>query len=286
MKRNQTTGRIDGAWQALRVLAAAALLAAPAAMAQQVFPTPEAAMDALGDGVARSDPDALQRVLGAQYRRIVPPQLDQQDLYDFLGAWASHHAVRKDGDDAASVEVGGSGWTFPVPIVRRKAGWQFDLAAGEREVRVRRIGRNEIVAMDTLLQLADAQQRYAEQVGHGSYARQLVSTPGKTNGLYWPSASADNDSPLGPDALAMGPETPPDDAYYGYRYRIIAPPKGSNAKFAFVAWPARYGESGVHAFMLDSERRFYERDLGKGTAARAGAIRTFAPDGWQEVAKE
>ncbi|WP_066736322.1 DUF2950 family protein [Cupriavidus sp. D384] len=291
MKLNQGTGGNARGWKSLRALAmavlAAASIAAPAmAMAQQVFPSPEAAMDALGDGVARSDTDALKRVLGAQYLRIVPPRLDQQDIYDFLGAWASHHAIRKDGENLASVEVGGSGWTFPVPLVKRKAGWQFDLTAGEREVRVRRIGRNEIVAMDTLLQLADAQQRYAEQVGKGAYAGQLVSTPGKTNGLYWPSASKENDSPLGPDALAMGPETPPDEAFFGYRYRVIAPPKGSDAKFAFIAWPARYAESGVHTFMLDSERRFYERDLGKGTASRAGAIRTFAPEGWDQVAKQ
>lgn len=286
MKRNPGSGGASAAGRPLRVLAMALLLAAwaPVAVAQQVFPTPEAAMDALGDGVARSDPDALKRVLGAQYHKLVPPQLDQQDVYDFLGAWANHHAVRTDGSGVASVEVGGSGWTFPAPIVQHKSGWQFDLAAGVREVHVRRIGRNELVAMDTLLQLADAQQRYAEQVGKGGYARQLVSTPGRTNGLYWPSASTDNDSPLGPDALAMGPETPPDDAFYGYRYRVIAPPKGSDARFAFIAWPARYGDTGVHTFVLDSERRFYQRDLGRGTAARAGAIRTFAPEGWERVA--
>lgn len=289
MKHYQGIRGNAGGRKSLRALAVAVLAAVSMsvpAMAQQVFASPEAAMDALGDGVARSDTDALKRVLGAEYRRIVPPQLEQQDIYDFLGAWASHHGIRTDGENSASVEVGGSGWTFPVPIVKRKAGWQFDLTAGEREVRVRRIGRNEIVAMDTLLQLADAQQRYAEQVGKGAFARQLVSTPGKTDGLYWPSASEENDSPLGPDALAMSPETPPDEAFFGYRYRVIAPPKGSDAKFAFIAWPARYGDSGVHTFMLDSEHRFYERDLGKGTASRAAAVRSFAPQGWEQVAKE
>jgi len=254
------------------------------AAAQHVYPTPDAASDAFGDAVARSDHDALKQVLGADYEKLVPPGLSQNDIYDFLAAWARHHAVQREGDNAARIEVGESGWTFPVPLMKRKAGWQFDLAAGEREVRRRRIGRNELVAMDTLLQLADAQQRYAEQVGKGSFARQLVSTPGKTDGLYWPSASAENDSPLGPDALAMGPEVPPEEAFYGYRYRVIAPPKGSDAKFAFIAWPARYGDSGLHSFMVDSERRFYERDLGKGTAARAGAVRAFAPEGWEKAA--
>ena len=253
-------------------------------LAQHVYPTPDAAADALGDAVARSDPDALKQVLGANYEKLVQPGLSQNDVYDFLAAWASHHAVQPDGDKAARIEVGGSGWTFPVPLAKRKTGWQFDLAAGEQEIRRRRIGRNELVAMDTLLQLADAQQRYAEQIGNGKYAHQLVSTPGKTNGLYWPSASAENDSPLGPDALAMGPEVPPEEAFYGYRYRIIAPPEGSDAKFAFIAWPARYGASGIHSFMVDSERRFYERDLGKSTGTRAGAMRAFSPEGWERAA--
>lgn len=280
-----TARRLPHAMRLLRALwMAVALFATAPVLAQQIYPTPEAAMDALGDSVARSDTDAIKRVLGAQYQKLLPPHLDQQDIYDFLAAWASHHAIRKGSDNVANVEVGDSGWTFPVPIVQRKSGWQFDLPAGEREVRIRRIGRNELVAMDTLLQLADAQQQYAQQVGSGRFAGKLVSAPGKTDGLYWPSMAADNDSPLGPDALAMGPETPPDEAFYGYRYRVIAPPKGSDAKFAFIAWPARYGESGVHSFMLDSERRFYERDLGKGTAARAGSIRTFSTEGWERVA--
>jgi hypothetical protein len=254
------------------------------AVAQHTYLTPEAASDAFGDAVARSDHDALKQVLGANYENLVPRGLSQDDIYDFLGAWARHHAVQRDDDTTAHIEVGDSGWTFPVPVVKRKSGWQFDLAAGEHEVRRRRIGRNELVAMDTLMQLADAQQRYAEQVGKGGFARQLVSTPGKTNGLYWPSASAENDSPLGPDALAMGPEVPPEEAFYGYRYRVIAPPKGSDARFAFIAWPARYGDSGIHSFVVDSERRFYERDLGKGTSARAGAVRTFEPAGWEKAA--
>jgi len=265
---------------------AASVLAVPApALAQRVYPSPEGASDALGDAVARSDHDALKQVLGPNYRSLLPPTgIDQNDIYDFLAAWSRHHAVEPAGDNAARLVVGESGWTFPVPIVKRKSGWQFDIPAGQREVRVRRIGRNELVAMDTLLQLADAQQRYAEQAGNGRYATQLVSSPGKTNGLYWPSASTENDSPLGPDALAMGPDTPPNEAFYGYRFRVIAAPKGDNAKYALIAWPARYADSGLHSFMLDSERQFYERDLGPSTAARAGAVHRFSPEGWTRVA--
>ncbi|MDQ0139709.1 DUF2950 domain-containing protein [Cupriavidus necator] len=259
-------------------------LGVPAA-AQQVFPSAEAATDALGDALARSDGDALKRVLGPQYQSLVPQgTIDQDDVYAFLGAWARHHAVQPDGERRARIAVGESGWTFPVPLARQKDGWQFDLRAGQQEVRRRRLGRNELVTMETLLQLADAQQRYAEQVGEGRYARRLVSTPGKTDGLYWPAASEPDASPLGPDALAMGPETPATDAFYGYHYRILPPARGSDGGYGLIAWPARYGDTGVNTFLLGSDRVFYERDLGPDTASRARAIRTFSPDGWKRVA--
>ncbi len=122
----------------------------------------------------------------------------------FSAPGRAHHAVQPDGERRALIAVGQSGWTFPVPLAKRKDGWQFDLCAGQREVRHRRLGRNELVTMETLL-LADAQQRYADQVGQGCYADRLISSPGKTNGLYWPAASEQDASPVGPDALAMGP---------------------------------------------------------------------------------
>lgn len=185
-------------------MAAVALSLGLPAMAQQVFPGPDAAAEALGDAIARSDGDALQRVLGKQYQSLVPQgAIDRDDVYEFLGAWARHHAVQPDGERRALIEVGQSGWTFLVPLAKQKDGWQFDLRAGQQEVRRRRLGRNELVTMETLLQLADAQQRYAEQVGQGRYATQLISAPGKTNGLYWPAASEQDASPIGPDALAV-----------------------------------------------------------------------------------
>ncbi|WP_354685018.1 DUF2950 family protein [Cupriavidus necator] len=273
-------------WRALAAAAlCAGLCASLPALAQQVFPSPDAAAEALGDAIARSDDDALGRVLGKQYRSLVPPGgIDQDDLYEFLGAWARHHAVKTDGERRAHVEVGQSGWTFPAPLVRHNDGWAFDLRAGKQEVRRRHLGRNELVTLEALQVLADAQQRYAAQAGQGRYATKLVSTPGKTDGLYWPAASEQDASPIGPDALAMGPDTPPADAFYGYYYRLLPPARGSDAKFGFIAWPARYGVTGVHTFLLGSDDVFYERNLGAGTAARAKAIRSFSPEGWQRVA--
>ncbi|WP_455288203.1 DUF2950 family protein [Cupriavidus necator] len=274
-------------WRALAAAGVlfAGLCASVPAMAQQIFPSPDAAAEALGDAISRSDDNALGRVLGRQYRSLLPPSgIEQDDVYDFLGAWARHHAVKPDGERRAQIEVGQSGWTFPVPLARQQDGWAFDLRAGQQEVRRRRLGRNELVTLEALQVLADAQQRYAEQVGQGRYATKLVSTPGKTDGLYWPAAREQDASPVGPDALAMGPHTPPEDAFYGYHYRLLPPARGSEARLGFLAWPVRYGETGVHTFKLGSDGVFYERDLGRSTAARARAIRSFSPDGWRRVA--
>lgn len=267
------------------LLAAAMLTVVGPTHAQQAYATPEAAAEALGDAVARSDTDALRRVLGPRYQLLLPPEgITQDDIYDFLAAWHAHHTVEPVTDSVTSVAVGDSGWTFPAPLVRQATGWRFDIDAGRREVRNRRIGRNELVAMDTLLQLSDAQQRYAGQMGEGRYAKRIVSTRGRTDGLYWPADREADASPLGADALMMGPDTPPAEAYYGYRFRVLPPGAGTGARFAFVAWPARYGDTGVKTFLIDSDRNFYERDLGPSTASRAAALRYFSPEGWQRVA--
>ena len=271
---------------AMALIAGVCLTLAPPATAQQIYPSAEAASTALGDAIARSDQDALRKVLGNQYRTLLPPEgITQDDIYDFLGAWAAHHALEPETDGTTRIAVGDSGWTFPVPIVKRAAGWQFDIQAGQRAVRDRRIARNELVAMESLLQLADAQQRYAQQVGGGRFAMRIVSSRGRTDGLYWPADTDADASPIGPDALVMGPDVPPEDAYYGYRFRVLHPGTDPvTPRFAFIAWPARYGESGVHTFLIDAEKNFYERDLGPSTAARAAGMRVFSTTGWRRVA--
>ncbi|WP_454742592.1 DUF2950 family protein [Cupriavidus necator] len=160
-------------WRALAAAGVlfAGLCASVPAMAQQIFTSPDAAAEALGDAISRSDDNALGRVLGRQNRSLLPPSgFEQDDVYDFLGAWARHHAVKPDGERRAQIEVGQSGWTFPVPLARQQDGWAFDLRAGQQEVRRRRLGRNELITLEALQVLADAQQRYAEQVGQGRYA--------------------------------------------------------------------------------------------------------------------
>lgn len=275
--------------RSLRALVAAVTLSAGLpAIAQQAYSTPEGAAEALGDAVARSDPAALTTVLGPRYHSLWPEgSVHRDDEYAFLSAWAKQHRIIPDGDKRAILSVGESGWTFPIPIVKTADGWKYDLVAGRKEILLRRLGRNELAAMDVLRQLAYAQERFAERVGDGRYAAKLVSTLGKTDGLYWPAAASPAPSPLDATALAMGPDTPPDEAFYGYHYRIIPPGPGSASKYAFIAWPANYGQSGVHTFELGSDKQLFERDLGPETASRAKAIKAFAPDGsWKRVTEE
>ncbi len=279
------------------------LTLAPAAYAQQkAFATPEAAMDAFGDALATSDDEAMKALLGADYRRFIPPASDAIRLR-FLAAWAKAHAVKTEGDAKAAIVVGDDGWTMPIPIVRTTQGWRFDARAGADEIRIRRIGRNELAVMQVMLAIYDAQKEYAmfDRNGNGvrEYAGRFESSRGKQDGLYWPTKTGEAPSPLGPTfAAAKAGGGGADAGYYGYRYKLLNA-QGKNAPggayeytvrgkkiggFAAVAWPVGYGDTGVMTFMVSHDGVVYEKDLGPNTAARAAAIARFDPDAtWTKV---
>jgi hypothetical protein len=286
--------------RAAAALAVGVVLAAggaPAA-AQQAFASPEAAAAALVDAIATSDADALRRVLGSDWRRVVTdPGVDRDDVYQFLGAWSRSNRVVRDGADRAHLEVG-SGWTLPVPIVQRAGAWRFDTRAGADEMRTRRIGRNELSAMQAALAYGDAQRDYARADRNGDgvleYAQRIVSTPGRRDGLYWAALPGEPESPLGP---RFGDDRPGDE-YLGYRFRPLTAqgpdaPGGAydyrirgrqTAGFALVAWPARYGDTGVMTFMVSHDGQLYEKNLGPGTDAIARSMTRFNPDpSWRKV---
>lgn len=276
-----------------RILAPLALAAAVAVAdpsTAPTFPTPEAATDALAGSLARRDVAALRALLGPEHERLVPlDDVSEPDREEFLAEWARGHRVERDGATARLVL--GDGWTLPVPLVRRGEGWAFDTLAGVEEVRVRRIGRNELAAIQALFAILDAQVEYAGQDRDGDgvleYARRFASGPGVRDGLSWPAAEGEPESPAGP-LLDTGEEG---DGYYGYRFRILeaqgpAAPGGARAYrsgdnlvrgFAVVAWPARYGETGVKSFLVSHEGEAFEKDLGSESAAVAGAMERFDP---------
>lgn len=276
---------MTNAWVRARVLGAATLLAlglaAPAA-AQSVYPTSQAAADAFADALATSDPAAIAKVLGPDHKQIVPGGVAQDDIYRFLAAWAKKHEIVADGG-RSWLAVGDSGWTMPVPIVQTGKGWRFDPAAGKAEIQRRAIGRNELTAIETLQQLQAAQTRYQQGVGQGRYATRLVSRPGTMDGLYWPEVPGAPPQAFGPDALVMGPEVPVEDAYAGYRYKVL--PGGQDAAYRIVAWPARYGKTGIGTFVIGPQGGVREADLGPSSASRAAALRErdIASDAWVDA---
>jgi hypothetical protein len=289
--------------QALRTFfAALALLVAlaPAALAQQkAFASPEAAMNAFGDALATNDEDALKAIFGADFRDVIPRASDEIRI-KFLAAWGKSHEIKPEGDAKAVIAVGDDGWTLPIPLVKTAQGWRFDMRAAAEEMRVRRIGRNERAVMKVMLAIYDAEREYAEQDRNGDgvleYAQKFYSSPGKHDGLYWPATGNSPESPLGPAVAEAGGKS--DGVYYGYRYRILTG-QGKNAPggafdyvvrgrmiggFAAVAWPAKYGETGVMSFMVNYQGTLYEKNLGPDTAALARAIKRFDPDpSWQKV---
>jgi len=269
----------------------AALLATVPANAQQVFPAPEAAVDALVDGLSRRDAEKVRVVLGPEYRRLVPlDPLSEEDRAGFLAAWSQGHRVESDGASARLVLS--DGWTLPIPIVRGGEGWAFDTRAGVEELRVRRVGRNELAVIEAMHGYGDAQREYAEEDRDGDgvleYARRFSSRPGKHDGLYWPTPEGEPMSPAGPlfDTADLT------DGYHGYRFRILeaqGPAASGGARpylsgghlangFAIVAWPARHGETGVMTFVANHDGVVYQKNLGASSAAIASAMKRFDPD--------
>lgn len=278
---------------------ALALVAAPLAVAQTAYPTPDAAADALVDAIARHDGDALRTVVGADYRKYIPAaSIDSNDVTNFLEAWARAHKIVPAGSDKAYLGAGTKGWTMPIPIVKTAAGWQFDTRAAPEEMRIRRIGRNELAAIQVSLAYTDAQKEFRalDRDGDGvaQYATRAVSSPGKHDGLYWASLPGEVESPLGPQFADARPGQP----YHGYLYRILTAqgkdaPGGARSYmkggrlvdgYALVAWPARWNDTGVMTFIVNQDGVVYQKDLGPATATAVRAINAYNPDAsWSKV---
>jgi len=279
-------------------LALLALLSVAPAFAQQAYPTAEAAADAFVAAVEKQDQPALQKVLGANWRDYIPMEgIDREDVDAFLAQWKQSHKIVADGAKA-QLAVGNDGWTLPIPLKQEKTGWRFDPKAGGEEMRVRRIGRNELAVLQAVQAYRDAQLDYAETDHNGDgvleYAQRVLSTDGNHDGLYWPDDGTNDVSPLGP---LFADDLPKGD-YLGYRYRILtaqgpSAPGGAHdyrigdrmtRGFALIAWPAKYNDTGVMSFMIGTDGQVFEKDLGPGGEAQAKAMKAFDPDSsWSET---
>jgi Protein of unknown function (DUF2950) len=293
----------------LASLAAAVLALAMAspATAQQAFKTMEEAADALVRAAKSGDRKAVLTVLGRDGADIVSsgdPVADASARNRVIEAYDDKHQVVMEGTDKAVLILGREDWPFPIPLVRKDGSWRFDTAAGREEILYRRVGRNELSAIQACLAYVDAQQEYAERgiAGNGVYAQRIVSQPGNKDGLYWPAQSGEDESPLGELAASaaaegyrVGQQRAP---YHGYYYKVLTR-QGPNAPggaldytvrgrmiggFALVAYPAEYRNSGVMTFLVNHRGDVYEKDLGPNTARIAGGITAFNPDNtWRRV---
>jgi Protein of unknown function (DUF2950) len=272
-----------------------------AAHAEKDFSTPEAAMNAFGEAVTDNQEATLQTIFGHDFRDLIPP-VGAEIRSRFLDEWSKSHRIEQINDYHARIAVGDDNWTFPIPLVKSPQGWHFDMQAGAEEMRLRRIGRNELAVIQTMLAIYDAQREYAfaDHDGDGlfSYASKLSSSPGKEDGLYWPTPPDAPPSPLGAAFVRASSRHTEGAGYHGYHYKLLTS-QGPHAPggaydylahgklfggFAVVAWPVKYGDSGLKSFMVSHAGKVYERDLGPESAAKAQAMSSFDPGpGWAEV---
>lgn len=294
---------------ALLLCALCTIGVATAARAQQTFKSPQDAADTLVAAVRANREDEILKVLGRGGRDIVSSGDQVQDEKTkalFLAAYDVRHQVVKRDDKTAELLVGPDDWPLPIPIVAKNGNWEFDTDGGRREILYRRIGRNELEAIQVSLAYVDAQADYAsmnpENNPSATYAQRFISTPGKKDGLYWPAAANEQQSPLGPAFAAAtlsgyrftGEPTP----FHGYYYKILtaqgplAPGGAVNyvvdgkmiGGFALVAYPAEYGKSGVMTFMIGNDGIVYQKDLGENTDEIVPHITAFNPDQtWKKV---
>ncbi|MGL4318644.1 MAG: DUF2950 domain-containing protein [Pseudomonas sp.] len=271
------------------------------AQAQQTYPTADAAAEALvaALGTEKADAGHMAALLGSDWQTYIPTdEVEREDVDAFLALYRQKHVIETAAAGHATLVVGNTPWSFPLPLVKGKDGWAFDAKAGGEELRVRRIGRNELATVQAALAYHDAQMDYAEvdRDGDGGleYAQKFVSSDGQYDGLYWAEEPGIEESPLGP---LFGDDLP-NGEWHGYHYRILtaqgpSAPGGAydyklgdnmSRGFALIAWPARYGDSGVMSFMISHDGQVFEKDLGPDGAQLATSMERFDPDSsWREV---
>ena len=282
---------------------------AVAATTQKTFATPEDAVSALVAAVKANDIRALRGVLGNAGGTLSSgdPVADRAAADGFVSSYDAKHAITRDGD-VTKLTLGTDDFPFAFPLVKAGDRWRFDTAAGIDELNARRIGENELDTIKVLQAVVDAQHDYASEDRNGdgvlTYARKIVSSPGKHDGLYWPTKAGEPKSPLGElvarasaDGYRIDKQRKP-VPFHGYYFRMLTGQAASGGSpafdyvvhgraiggFAMIAYPAKYGSSGIMTFMVNQDGKVFQADLGPGTQAKANAIKRFDPGkGWSPV---
>lgn len=279
----------------------------------KVFISPEEAVQAVIDGVKADDTPSLLTIFGPGSRKIIrsgDPIEDREGREWFIKRYEEKNRLAK-APDQVTLYLGNDEWPFPIPLVKTEGGWRFDTEAGKREILARRIGKNELNAIQVCLAYVDAQKEFALRKSRQGealveYARRLVSTPGNQDGLYWEAGAGEEPSPMGPLFAAAREEGygatrlvnhPTAEGgrpipYHGYFYRILKA-QGEHAPggardyvvggrmiggFALIAYPARYRASGVKSFIVNQDGLVYQKNLGKNSREAAHTLKAFDPD--------
>lgn len=301
---------------ALPALALMLLLTPPQAALADTAPaasydTPEAAAQALLTALAADDHAAIVKVLGSKHedQLFLGEAAREQAQYQQIVSNAKDVLqLRADAPDLRVMVIGKQAWPMPIPIKHDAKGWFFDTDAGIDEIIARRIGADELAAIDLAHAYVDAQMTYAATDRDGDqvleYAQKLISSPGKEDGLYWPAAEGEQQSPFGPyvaELPAYVKQHQPGEPYMGYYFHILTR-QGSHAiggrydyvingnmiaGFALIAVPAQYGDTGIMTFIVNHQGQVYQKDLGKNTATIAAGIHEFDPDpSWKPVSED
>ena len=277
----------------------------------RVFASPDDAGNGLLEAAKSGDQNALLAIFGPESKAIIfsgDAVQDKATVDAFVAGYGAMHRWRKMPDQAQILLIGADNFPFPIPLKKNSSGrWFFDTAAGEDEILTRRIGGNELAVIDVCGALADAQAEYFSQRHQDGSTRQFaakfISDTGQQNGLYWNSPEGQPRSPLGPlvafaTTEGYSAKANSHTAFHGYYFRMLNR-QGSHAPggardyvvdgkmvggFAFVAYPAEYGNSGVMTFIINRDGVLLQKDLGKNTAETAAAMTEFDPDaGWTPV---
>jgi hypothetical protein len=251
----------------------------------RAYPTADEAVAAFVEATRSGSVPDLLTILGPGSEDIISSGdtvADRAERTRFLARYDSAHTLVDTGPDQLTLEVGPDAWPLPIPLAKADGKWHWDGAAGRQEIVFRRIGHNELGAIAVCRGAVGAQQEYAATPHDGrpagSYATRIVSQPGRQDGLYWPAAAGEAESPAGPLLAQAGSEgydtTGARTPYHGYYYRIVENPGG----YGVVAYPADYRASGVMTFQVDQEGVVYQKDLGEATDSVAQALAAYAID--------
>jgi hypothetical protein len=300
--------RSVGAW--LICIAAAAVgsthaSASAAEGTQSDYATPDAAAAALVSALRTNDQQALLAILGPDGEKLIHSGdgvADRRGRERLVAAYDKGHRLRVD-NDTATLIVGPENWSMPIPIAKQGTRWHFDTVASAQKIIDRRVGRNELNVIEVCRAYVEAQREYASENSLGSglheYAQKFESSAAQHDGLYWEAESGQPQSPLGPlvaRARAHG-YTGEDQAfepspYHGYFYRILTrqgahAPGGAKdyvvsghmtAGFALLAFPARWGDSGIMTFVVNQDGIVFQKNLGPETEQLASQITEYDPD--------